>query len=424
VQGFEDYERLLAGISHTYDWLANRQGEVLSSTLSLFGTYRDNYESRPFNILRETNWATGYRFTLDYRKGRQRRQPNAQIGVEYFNESYQWTTNVTNGGILGDLLSDNDETRRYLNVFAGMDWPLSPLLTLKAGLNYNTTQYNLQDFFPGDGNDISGDYAFDAVFSPRLSLNYNLKPGWDVFATLSHGFSMPTLEETLNPDGSRNTDIQPERGWNYEIGTKGSYIDGRLHYDLAIYSMRIQDLLVARRTGLDQFIGINAGQTVHNGLEASLRYQWLNGPLQLMTQASYQYAAYRFEEFVDGDQDYSGNELTGQPPHRFSAWADFSTQVGLYTNISMEYVDAFPMRDDNSIYSEAYAVAFAKIGFRKRLFDFLNIDAYFGVNNISDEQYASMILINAASFGGSAPRYYYPGRPRNIYGGVKLAYTL
>jgi len=144
----------------------------------------------------------------------------------------------------------------------------------------------------------------------------------------------------------------------------------------------------------------------------------------LTTQASYQYAAYRFEKFVDGDQDYSGNELTGQPPHRFSAWADFSTQVGLYTNISMEYVDAFPMRDDNSIYSEAYAVAFAKIGFRKMLFDFLNIDAYFGVNNISDEKYASMILINAASFGGSAPRYYYPGRPRNIYGGLRLGYTL
>ncbi|HKK74525.1 MAG TPA: TonB-dependent receptor [Saprospiraceae bacterium] len=424
VEGFEDYERVLAGISHTYDWLANPRGEVLSSTLSLFGTYRDNYESRPFNILRESNWATGYRLTLDYRKGRQRRQPNAQIGLEFFNESYQWTTNETDQGTFGDLLSDNDETRRYLNLFAGMDWPISPLLTLKAGFNYNTTQYNLQDYFPGDGIDISGDYQFDAVFSPRLSLNYNVKPGWDVFATISHGFSMPTLEETLNPDGSRNTEIQPERGWNYEIGAKGSYIEGRLHYDLALYSMRIQDLLVARRTGLDQFIGINAGRTVHNGLEASLRYQWLDGPQQLTTQASYQYAAYRFEKFVDGDQDYSGNELTGQPPHRFSAWADFSTQVGLYTNISMEYVDAFPMRDDNSIYSEAYAVAFAKIGFRKMLFDFLNIDAYFGVNNISDEKYASMILINAASFGGSAPRYYYPGRPRNIYGGLRLGYTL
>lgn len=423
VQGFEDYERVLAGISHTYDWLANQHGEVLSSTLSLFGSYRDNYESRPFNILRENNWATGYRLSLDYRKGRQRRQPNAQIGAEFFNENYQWTTNLTDGGLLGSLLSDQDENRRYLNLFAALNWPLSPRLTLQAGLNYNTTQYQLQDYYPDDGVDLSGDYQFAGVYSPRLSLSYQLQPGWDLFATASHGFSMPTLEETLNPDGSRNTAIRPERGWNYELGTRGSYIDGRLHYDLAIYSMQIQDLLVARRTALDQFIGINAGRTVHNGLEASLRYQWLSGPQQFTTQASYQYAAYRFDTFIDGDQDYSGNPLTGQPPHRFSAWADFSTKVGLYTHLSMEYVDAFPMRDDNSSYSEAYAVAFAKVGFRKKLHARVNLDTYFGVNNISDEKYASMILVNAASFGGAAPRYYYPGRPRNIYGGIRLTYA-
>lgn len=424
VMGFEDYERLLAGISHTYDWLSNTNGEVLSSTLSLFGSYRDNYESRPFNILRETNWATGYRFTLDYRKGRQRRQPNAQIGMELFNESYQWTTNATDLGTLGALLSDNDENRRYLNLFAGVDWPLSPSLTVKAGLNYNTTQYSLTDYFPGNGIDISGDYQFDAVFSPRLSLSYAVQPGWDIFATISHGFSMPTLEETLNPDGSRNPDIQPERGWNYEIGTKGSYINGRLHYDVALYSMHINDLLVARRTGLDQFIGINAGKTIHNGLEASLRYLWLDGPLQVTSQLSYQYSDYRFEEFVDGDEDYSGNALTGQPPHRLSSWLEASTDLGFYTNISLEYVDVFPMRDDNSIYSEAYTVAFAKIGFRRSLSEKINFDAYLGVNNITDEKYASMILINAGSFGGSAPRYYYPGRPRNIYGGLRLNYSL
>lgn len=424
IKGFEDYERLLAGLSHTYDWWRNRKGKVLSSTLSLFGSYRDNYESRPFNILRETNWATGYRFTVDYRKGRQRRQPNAQIGVEFFSESYQWTTNVTNLGVMGTLLSDNDEDRRYLNLFAMTDWPLSPSLTLKAGLNYNTTKYTLQDFFPDDGQDISGDYQFDEVLSPRLSLSYSVQPGWELFATMSHGFSMPTLEETLTPDGSRNPNIQPEKGWNYEIGSKGNYINGRLHYDLALYSMHIRDLLVARRTDLDQFIGINAGKTVHNGLEASLRYQWIEGPFQLTSQLSYQFSDYRFEEFIDDEQDYSGNELTGQPPHRFSAWLEASAAIGFYGNLSLEYVDAFPMRDDNSIYSDAYSVAFAKIGFRKRLFDTLNLDTYFGVNNITDEHYASMILVNASSFGGAAPRYYYPGRPRNFYSGIKISYYL
>lgn len=422
VRGFEDYERVLAGLSHTYDWLEFGAGNQISTTLSLFGSYRDNYESRPFNILRETNWSTGYRLTTDFRKGAQRRTPNIQVGIESYNESYQWTTNVTNDGVLGNLLSDNNERRSYLNAFASANWDLGERWLLKAGLNFNQTNYDLEDLFPDDDKDISGDYAFESVWSPRLSLAYQFTPLWSVFATISHGFSVPTLEETLNPDGSRNPDIQPERGWNYELGSKGAYLNGKLHYDISVYSMQIQDLLVARRTALDQFVGINAGETVHNGLEASLRYQWWTGLTQLTTQLSYSYADYRFERFSDGDNDFSGNELTGTAPHQVGAWLDFTSKIGIYTNLIFEYVDAFPMRDDNSIYSEAYSVFNTKIGWRKTVNKSWDLDVYMGINNLFDTAYASMILINAGSFGGSLPRYYYPGLPRNFFGGVQLNY--
>ncbi|MCF8359782.1 MAG: TonB-dependent receptor [Prolixibacteraceae bacterium] len=38
-----------------------------------------------------------------------------------------------------------------------------------------------------------------------------------------------------------------------------------------------------------------------------------------------------------------------------------------------------------------------------------------GINNVLNQHYASMILVNAPSYGGSAPRYYYPGMPRNFF---------
>ena len=50
------------------------------------------------------------------------------------------------------------------------------------------------------------------------------------------------------------------------------------------------------------------------------------------------------------------------------------------------------------------------------------LELYGGINNAFDEKYASMILINAGSFGGRAPRYFYPGLPRNYYGGISLKY--
>lgn len=422
VRGFEDYQRLLAGLSHRYDWWRGPQGQALSTQLSVFTQFRDNYESRPFNILRENNWSGGLRMTMDYRKRRNRRQPQAQVGLEWFNERYAWTTNVTDLGELGALLSDNRENRRYLNLFASLDWDLTERWFTKLGLNYNQTRYRLTDYFTTDDQDTSGDYGFDPLWSPRLSLGYRFTPRTQIFATASHGFSVPTLEETLNPDGSRNPDIQAERGWNFELGLRGGYIDGRLHYDLALYRMEIKDLLVARRTGLDQFQGINAGRTAHNGLEARIAYDWLRGTHRLSTNVAYQYADYRFDRFVDGDDDYSGNALTGVAPHQLNATLDLNLSWGLYAGFAYEYLDALPMRDDSSVFSEAYQLLNGKLGWRGEVIAGLSIDAYVGVNNLCDEKYASMILINAASFGGRAPRYYYPGLPRHTYGGVRLEY--
>jgi len=51
------------------------------------------------------------------------------------------------------------------------------------------------------------------------------------------------------------------------------------------------------------------------------------------------------------------------------------------------------------------------------------LDAYLGFNNIFNEKYASMLQINAGSFGNNPPRYYYPGEPSNYYAGLNLKYT-
>ena len=50
------------------------------------------------------------------------------------------------------------------------------------------------------------------------------------------------------------------------------------------------------------------------------------------------------------------------------------------------------------------------------------INTFFGINNFTNQSYASQILINASSFGGNQPRYYYPGEPINYYLGIKLNY--
>jgi iron complex outermembrane receptor protein len=40
-----------------------------------------------------------------------------------------------------------------------------------------------------------------------------------------------------------------------------------------------------------------------------------------------------------------------------------------------------------------------------------------------NEKYAASVLPNAVGFGGTAPRYYYPGNPRNYFGEVGVNYV-
>ena len=80
------------------------------------------------------------------------------------------------------------------------------------------------------------------------------------------------------------------------------------------------------------------------------------------------------------------------------------------------------MNDSNSMKYGSYHTLDMKAAWEFSLFSGKsNIRLYVGARNVFNEKYASMILVNAPSFNGSAPRYYYPGRPLDLYFGVKLS---
>ena len=77
------------------------------------------------------------------------------------------------------------------------------------------------------------------------------------------------------------------------------------------------------------------------------------------------------------------------------------------------------LNDANSDYSDAFGISnleakyFGKIGSFK-------YELKAGVQNLFDINYASMLTVNAPSFGDNLPRYYYPGNPRNYYVSVLI----
>ncbi len=422
ISGFEDYRKVLVGLTHRHDLVRKKYGKTLSNISSLFASQRSNYEPRPFNILREESIATGFRTAFEYRNTYKRERPNLVLGAEFFNERYTWQTNeITDSGELDTLLSDNLERRTYYNIFAEANYDLTSKVYLSAGLNFNNTRYRFTDRYPNDGVDLSARRDFDPVLSPRLGIGFQPLSRVSFFASVSHGFSPPTLEETLNPEGSINPDINPEKGWNYELGFRSNALFPWLAFEVTWYQMHIKDLLVARRTAEDQYVGVNAGKTRHTGLEAYLQLDLLDN---VRLWSSYTRAWYTFRDFVDGENDYSGNALTGQPPHLLSAGLDLQTGFGLFGFLTYQFVDAYPLNDANTAYNAAYHLLNLKLGYRQDIGKRFALELGAGVQNITDTHYASMTQINAQGFGGALPRYFYPGLPRNYYGMLKVEYRL
>lgn len=409
TQGVEDYNRAFTGLSWRYHY-----NNSLEHWITVFGGYRDADEIRPFNILRELNLQQGVRARWILRQDSWR----VTFGTETFREVYDWQTYVNIDG-LGDRgagISDNEEIRSYTNVFLQARGDLGSRIHWEAGANLNTTGYDYQDFTNPDSTSLSGAYTFDPTISPRVALMYSASQ-WTARVQLSHGFSPPTLEETLTPEGTINPDILPESGWNLEAGWRGYLIPRVFWLDATVYRMWVSDLLVARRTAADQFIGVNAGKTLHDGLEVALNYRPIS---RLTLWANYGLQNYQFVEFVDDGDDYSGNDLTGVPPHQLTAGLTVTPVQGLTAQLTSRYVSAIPMRDDNSIYSDPYFLLNARVQYQRTLKGGTGVTLHAGINNLLDTQYASQVLINAGSFGGRAPRYFYPGAPQSWYGGVSF----
>ncbi len=411
VQGFEDYQKYLIGLS--YQWNTHN----VSGTTALFANLQRQDERRPFNVLEDTRDALGIRTVW---KGSIGRKSFWAAGTELFFERYDWQTFETLTEGKGERLSDNTENRWYQNIFAQWERSLGKRWHTVLGFNLNLTRFELDDNFVANG-DLSGDRSFDPVLSPRFALNYAASDHLNFYGSINHGFSTPSLEETLAPDGEINPDIQPESGWNFELGSKGSVLSG-LRYQVAVYHMPVSDLLVPRRTAEDAFVGINAGRTIHNGIEIDLQKDWRSASGNTLSLfLNYLESFYSFDKFETEDENFNGNQLTGTPDRTLSGGIDMSLSKGLSVYLNVQYTGEMPIDDGNTLFTDDYLVSNVKLD---QTFSFgkWNMVLFMGVNNFLDEKYASMIQINARGFGGRAPRYFYPGLPRNYFGGVSLSF--
>jgi len=407
VKGYEDYTTGQFGLSLNFN-----PGPDKKLSVATFGSMRDADELRPFNKLIEKSHYSGLRgnFQKSFYAGNS--EHTLITGIEIFREKYNWST-VSNQNE-GEILSDNHEKRSYENIFFQLESEINDKLYFSTGLNSNLTRFIYNDRFLKD-DDQSGSHKYKPIISPRFGVSYILSPAISFFGNVSHGFSTPTFEETLLPQGQINPEIKPETGWNTEIGMR-MHSSERFQGSVSYYRIHINNLLVARRTGEDSYMGVNAGKSLHPGLEAELRLSLLPpGTLpSLIFNGNITLPNYHFLDFTDNDNDYSGNTLPGTPDNTWLTAVNFKPLQNIEFTAWYRHAGKMYLDDANSGYSQQYGITNIQIrlSFKTKL---TAIGLKTGIMNIFNVRYASMLAINAPAFGDNLPRYYYPGDPRNSF---------
>ena len=157
------------------------------------------------------------------------------------------------------LINKNSENRNQLNIFGLSYFRPNEKWNISAGASLSKVNYKLTDQFPENG-DQSGTRNFPVIFSPRVGVNYAPNHQIAFYASAGHGFSMPSPEETLLPEGDINKDIRPEQGIQTEIGVRMNLFGGKTLLDAAVYQINLTNLLVTKRLTEDIFTGELAGR--------------------------------------------------------------------------------------------------------------------------------------------------------------------
>ncbi|MGM0766569.1 MAG: TonB-dependent receptor family protein [Pseudomonadota bacterium] len=313
-----------------------------------------------------------------------------------------------------------DETQNATNaaLFAQGDLSLTEKLTLSLGARIDRLRLSIDDHRRVDGDD-SGSRTFREA-SGVAGLSYRLAPRHQLYGTAGTAFESPTFTEFANPDGSGgfNPDIEPQEALNREVGMRG-VIGGGLSYDLALFSIRVDDEILPFEQDGRTFYE-NAGRTSREGIELGLAwdisYTWrVTSALTL--------ADYELEDFTDEQgNDASGNRLPGLPREHWVTELEWRGQGSRFAALEWQYVGDLYAENSNQTRVSDYWLLGLRAGDSVRLAE-QSLNLYAGIRNLLDEDYFANVRINANADRPVEERgYFEPGPGRTFYAGVEWSF--
>ena len=303
-------------------------------------------------------------------------------------------------GSSGDKTLDQDELffNYALSFLDELKWNFG---LLRLGLRYDYQRLSTQN---------ERDEVQLNSLNPSIGFTYTKLGNNVIFVSYSSSFETPTLNElSANPSAIEgfNPNLTPSKAQNFELGWRFTTPQNKVEATIYAINTRNEILPYELADFPDRDFYRNAGSTTRRGIELFWEHQ--RGSWEWM--AAYNYASIKFDNYVLGDKNLSGNQLPGVPEQQFTASLKYSFIGGWGTALQSQYSGNLYADDANQTMVENYFLVNFK--FWKSL---EKISFFCGINNLLDKSYFDNIRINA--YG---KRYYEPAPLRNFYLGINLS---
>jgi iron complex outermembrane receptor protein len=322
-------------------------------------------------------------------------------------------------GVAGKPQSLDEVNTNQRSIFGRYAATFLRRLNVEAALSLNYYQYKFRNIFPLNQTGLNT-RNFDPQLMPRIALSYEFTNNFIGRASVSRGYSTPTIAEVRPSNNVINTALQPETGWNYETGLRLRNADESTMLDASVFYYRLNNTIVNQRNANETDYFVNAGGTKQIGFELNFT-GWIihlknSGLLRgLQFNEAFTYNGFNFRQYSINNVDYSGNRLTGVPRQVAVSSLQFRLPKSLYLFVQHNYTARLPVNDANSVYASHYHLLQAKAGWQVPWHYRTRLNIYAGTDNLLNQKYSLGNDLNAVG-----NRYYNPAPLRNFYAGLSV----
>jgi len=277
-----------------------------------------------------------------------------------------------------------DDRRNFYGAYVQLTRELAPDWELLAGLRLNhtvETRRTRETTREGDV-DEGSDRLTKTRPSGMLGISWRAWQDDANFVSLYANYRNTYKPAAIDFGPEAESEIlQPETAVSYEIGVKSQLADGRLDFDLSLFDMRFDNLVVTQsvdgRPGLT-----NAGKEHFKGAELEARYR-LSDDLLLVGNYAWHDAKFGDYEQLFGDTltQLDGNRLEMSPENLAALGLIYNRQQGLHASLVWNYIGDRFMNKRNTVVADSYDTWDASVGYLVGEWDFMLV-AY----NLGDER--------------------------------------